>query len=75
MTDEQFKQLAGLVLAHDEQISVLCTVLSNLIEDALDDERFPERANVLRSNIEQLSAVSRDAEAAREQARKLFGLE
>ena len=73
--DDQFKQLAELVLSHDQQISVLGAMLAALIEDALDQERFPGATGLaLRSQIEQMSAVSRDAAAAREKARKFLGL-
>jgi hypothetical protein len=74
MTDEQLKVLAELVIISDARITALSDSVNLMLERELDEKHFPN-ANVLRSGIEQSEALSRDAEVARTQARKFFGLD
>ena len=76
MTEQQLKVLAELVIVNDARITELSNILHSWIEQAIDaSAAAPPNANALRSYIEQLEALSRDAEVARVEARKFFGLD
>jgi hypothetical protein len=75
MTDEQLKRLAEMVLDNDAKLAAVSGILANLIErtaDAGDD--CDGRANVLRSEIDQLAALARDSVIERKKFRRYFGL-
>jgi hypothetical protein len=70
------KVLAELVLVCDARITALSDALNLLMEREIDASgNDVPRANALRSSFEQSEALSRDAEVARAEARKFFGLE
>ncbi len=63
MTEQQFKTLAELVLVNDARLTHITDILNAVIESRLGDSDAPG-ANALRSDIEQLHALSRDSAAA-----------
>ena len=75
MDEAHQKELAEMVLLLEERTTFLMDIVVGIIERDVESGKFPERANVLRSSVEQLSAISRDTKAARDQTRKRFGLE
>jgi hypothetical protein len=74
MTEEQLKTLAEMVLVNDSRLTHIVALYQQLVEDVLP--LLPEKENAirLRSELEQLSALVRDADAARPQIRTYFGL-
>lgn len=73
--NQQLKNVGEHVLTQDAILNALCQVVSNLLDDALDQGRFRERGYAARSNVEQLAAALRDSKARRVELRKSFGLE
>jgi len=76
MTDSQFKVLATIVLADSHRINVLTQILGEVIERMADKgDDWDGRANRIRSDFEQMTAVARDLEASVPEWRKSLGLD
>jgi hypothetical protein len=68
------KELAQTVALNSELLRLLTQVVINVTERAVDLGAFDQRAMVLRSDCEQLSAVLRDQEKQQQALRALFDL-
>ncbi|HVM49165.1 MAG TPA: hypothetical protein VMU04_14125 [Candidatus Acidoferrum sp.] len=74
MTEDQSKFLAELGLSNARSLRLLTAIASELLEQAADRGEFPDRANRIRHEIDQLSGCLRDAESVMEAVRLEFGL-
>ena len=76
MTDSQFKELAELVLVNDKRLTLISGLVLTLVEQVVDAAPSgATHANLLRANIDQLSALSRDSLATHAEVRRRFGLD
>jgi hypothetical protein len=74
MSEDQLKLIAELILINDSKIDHLIKIVGHLLEENIKSGVFSEQSNSLLSDLEQLTALSRDAEIARENMRKFLGL-
>jgi hypothetical protein len=76
MDDEQFKQLASIVFSQNKIITGLSGIVSGVIENEVENGLWPDKgANLLRSNLEQLSASLVALEAECSMTQKHLGLD
>ena len=74
MTDSQTQLLAREVLSNAAAVGLLTQITVNVLERAVDLGCFDERANLLRSDAEQLLASLKDEAQQAESLRVLFDL-
>ena len=76
MTDSQFKALAKIVLADCLRINRLTQILGDVIERMADrGEDWDGRDNLLRSQFEQMAALTQSLEASMPELRKYLDLD